>query len=86
LEFKEIQQVAVLPIPHNKWGNLPAAFIVLEDTFKEISEHAFKENVKKKLLTSLPPYKIPEHMIIINKLPVNLGGKLDKLKLSTLII
>jgi len=81
LEIKGVQQAAVLPVPDSKWGQVPAAFIVLEESHQRLDEHVIREHIKTKLLVTLPSHKIPEYFVFLEELPINLGGKIDKQRL-----
>ena len=69
LKIKNIEEVAVLGINNNLYGEVPVAFIKA----KRIVSHNLKRKISEKIL----PYKI----ISIKELPKNNIGKIDKKKL-----
>ncbi|CAN7539244.1 class I adenylate-forming enzyme family protein [Rossellomorea sp. LjRoot5] len=85
LEIKEVQEVAVLPVQDDKWGQVPAAFVVLKESHQPFDELEMKEYLKTKLLLTLPAHKIPEYVTFLKEMPFNLGGKIDKPKLYGLM-
>ncbi|WP_088104570.1 AMP-binding enzyme [Halalkalibacter urbisdiaboli] len=54
LKIKGGQEAAVLPMPDIKWGQVPAAFVVLKESHQQIDELEIKEYLKTKLLVNLP--------------------------------
>ncbi|MBB4824753.1 acyl-coenzyme A synthetase/AMP-(fatty) acid ligase [Sporosarcina luteola] len=85
LEISGVRQAAVLPVPDNKWGQVPAAFIVLEESYRCMDEYVVREWIQAKLLGSLPLHKMPEYILFIELLPVNLGGKIDSHQLLDIL-
>jgi acyl-CoA synthetase (AMP-forming)/AMP-acid ligase II len=79
--IKGVHQATVLPVPNIKWGQVPAAFIVLEESHQHLDEHVIREHIKTKLLVTLPSHKIPEYFVFLSELPINLGGKIDHSRL-----
>jgi acyl-CoA synthetase (AMP-forming)/AMP-acid ligase II len=73
-EHESVQDVAVLGIPDEKWGESVLAFIVTNDsslTADEL-ERFCKGNDK------LAGYKRPRHYQFVNELPRNASGKIQK--------
>ena len=71
-EYKGVKEVAVIAIPDEKWGESGAAFISLENkalTVEEISNHCRKHLAK---------FKNPKVFEILEDLPKNTAGKIDK--------
>lgn len=73
-----VTEAAVLGVPHEKWGEVGKAFIVLEKAQKlEASELlAF-------LRARLAKYKLPHTIVFVETLPKTAIGKIDKKKLAT---
>jgi len=70
----DIQAAAVIGIPDERWGEVGLAFI--DATRKiELSE------VREHCLKSLAKYKTPKQICLIESLPVNDSGKLDRKQL-----
>jgi fatty-acyl-CoA synthase len=70
----KVSEASVIGVPHEKWGETGAAFIVpkSECTREEIIEHCSK---------NLAKFKLPKHLIFIESLPKNATGKVDKQRL-----
>jgi acyl-CoA synthetase (AMP-forming)/AMP-acid ligase II len=85
LKIKGVQEVAVLPVQDDKWGQVPAAFVVINESHQSFDELEIKEYIKTNLLLTLPAHKIPEYVTILKEMPINLGGKIDKPKLYGLL-
>ncbi|MGB9664350.1 MAG: o-succinylbenzoate--CoA ligase [Ignavibacteria bacterium] len=68
-----IQEVAVIGIPDEKWGEVGKAFIKLkENTF------ITPEELKKYCEGNLARYKIPKYFEIVEEIPKNETGKIDR--------
>ncbi|MCF7826814.1 MAG: long-chain fatty acid--CoA ligase [Candidatus Marinimicrobia bacterium] len=70
----DIQAAAVIGIPDERWGEVGLAFIVASRKV-ELSE------VREFCLKSLAKYKTPKQVCLIESLPVNDSGKLDRKQL-----
>lgn len=80
LQNKVIKDIAVVGLPDSTWGQRIGALIVLEN-----SNSADKDEIKKSKKelkswaeTVLPPYSVPTIMKIVNEVPRNAMGKVDK--------
>lgn len=73
LRHPAIQEVAVVGLPHEKWGEAPQAFVVLKSGAKATAEelHAFAK-------THLAGYKTPKGYTFITELPKTATGKIQK--------
>lgn len=78
-----IKAVAVIGIHTNKEGEVPVAFIELKNT-----EHPrnFKENIIKFAAKQLQPWQIPQKILLLKKLPLNLTGKIDRRALQKIYL
>ncbi|OMH82149.1 Acyl-CoA synthetase family member 3, mitochondrial [Zancudomyces culisetae] len=74
LENKSIQDVAVVGIPDDLFGQSVGAVVV----FKPGHEHTTEDDLKKWCTDVLSSYKIPKRFVVVEKLPTNLMGKVDK--------
>ncbi len=71
IQHPQIKDVAVIGISDEKWGEVGLAYIVAAEPI-EITE------VKAFCLKSLAKYKIPKAVCMIEELPLNDSGKLDR--------
>ena len=76
-----IDEVAVLGLPDEIWGEIVAAFIVLTQTYT-LSDEELKMYCESKL----GRYKIPKQFIHLEELPKTHVGKIDKKKLKEMSI
>lgn len=72
-----IDEVAVLGLPNEKWGEIVAAFIVLNPSLT-IPDEELRTYCESKL----GRYKIPKQFIRVEELPKTYVGKIDKKKLK----
>ena len=72
-EHESVVEVAVVGMPSDRWGEVPAAFVVLTPaattTPDELVEHCRKH---------LARFKVPKHVVLIDALPRNPSGKVLK--------
>lgn len=76
-EIADVDEVAVIGVPHDKWGETPIAFIVLKKE-TNFTDEKLKEYCTKKLAR----YKVPSLFKIVSALPKNATGKIDKATLK----
>ncbi len=69
----KVNTVAVLPEPHDKYGQVAKACIVLKR-----GEEATEAEIREFLEQKMAPYKIPEHILFRENLPINAVGKVAK--------
>ena len=73
LEHPAIQEVAVVGLPHEKWGEAPHAFCVLHEgaslDFEELRDFAKQR---------LAGFKVPKGMTLVTELPKTATGKIQK--------
>lgn len=74
-----VDEVAVIGLPDDKWGELVVAFIVPKHSIR-IEEEDLRSYCEKKL----GRYKIPKRFIPVDELPKTHVGKIDKKKLKEL--
>jgi fatty-acyl-CoA synthase len=72
----KVGEVAVIGVPHEKWGEEVAAFI------RPASGAAIdKDELTDYMRTSLAPHKTPKHWIVVDAFPLTGSGKIQKYKL-----
>ncbi len=78
--YPTVKEAGVTGISHEKWGQVPIAFVVLE------SGHlASEQELKDFCEQHLARYKIPQRFYMIDELPRNASNKLLRRKLLELI-
>lgn len=60
------------------------AYIELRNTDTDTSDSNIKAKIFSELRSKLPQYMIPDNIIIVNKLPINANGKVDRIALQKL--
>ncbi|WP_340539079.1 class I adenylate-forming enzyme family protein [Nocardioides sp. GXZ039] len=80
LEHPDVREVAVIGRPHARMGEVPAAFVVLQDGAgigaDELSEFA---------ASRLAGFKVPREVVISAELPKTGSGKIQKARLRDLL-
>lgn len=77
LQNKVIKDIAVVGLPDSTWGQRIGALIVIDGN--ENNEHKkIKKDLKSWAETVLPPYSIPTVIKIVDEVPRNALGKVDK--------
>ena len=66
-----VKECAVVPVPDNKWGQVPALFVVFHD-----DESMTSDEILSFMTNSLAKYKIPKYVKILPALPRNGTGKI----------
>ncbi|RDW20197.1 o-succinylbenzoate--CoA ligase [Oceanobacillus arenosus] len=72
-ELLEINEVAVIGIADEQWGEIPVAYLSFNNGSTK-SEREIKTYCQKRLAK----YKIPKNVVILDELPKNATGKIDK--------
>jgi O-succinylbenzoic acid--CoA ligase len=76
LEIDAVKTAAAIKYDHKKWGQCSAAFV-------EVSlPEASPEDIKSLLKDKLPGFMMPREIHILDKIPLNAVGKIDRNKLS----
>ena len=75
----QVDEVAVVGIPDQKWGELVTAFIVLKENGQLTGDE-----LKRHCSSKLGNYKIPKEIIFLEELPKTHVGKIDKKELMKL--
>ncbi len=66
-----VVEAAIVGVPHETWGEVGRAFVVVTDDYDE-------EDVRAFLAERLARYKLPRLIIVLEELPLTAIGKLDK--------
>lgn len=74
MEHPEVDSVAVIGVPHERWGEVPLAVVVRR---AEIGER----DILSGLSGRLAKYKIPRHVVFVDELPRTASGKIRKVEL-----
>jgi fatty-acyl-CoA synthase len=68
-----VQEVAVVGMPHQKWGESPHAFVILRKGAKTT-----EEDLKLHVRQSLAHFKMPQWVTFVEELPKTATGKVQK--------
>ena len=77
IQHQAISEVVVIGVSHEKWGEVGKAFVVLND-----NQTINLEEIKGFCLNKLSKFKIPKHLEILEELPKNASGKIDRKQLK----
>lgn len=78
LQNSLIEDVAVVGLPDSTWGQRIAALIVVNKNSKETDGKKIIKELKLWAGSSLPSYSIPTVIKIVDQIPRNAMGKVDK--------
>lgn len=73
LQLEEVKDVAIIGVPHPKWGETGKVFIVKKEG-TELSE----QQIIDYCIENLAKYKTPQFVEFLDQLPVNNAGKIDR--------
>jgi len=73
LRHEAVQEVAIVGLPHERWGEAPHAFVVLKS-----GASATAEELKEFARARLAHFKAPQGVTFINELPKTATGKIQK--------
>ncbi|XP_032072369.1 acetyl-coenzyme A synthetase 2-like, mitochondrial isoform X1 [Thamnophis elegans] len=82
-EHPAIPETAVISYPHDIKGEVALAFIVLKDDMAD-KEKIIKE-VKTIVATKIAKYAVPEHIMIVKRLPKTRSGKIMRRLLRRIV-
>jgi len=71
-----VKEAAVVGVPHETWGEVGRAFIVVTGNYDEQDLQSFLEE-------RLARYKLPRSIVVLDALPLTAIGKLDKKRLAS---
>lgn len=78
LSLPEVSEAAVVAVPSGKWGHKVGAVIILD---KDVVESWTPMAMRRALKTRLANYKIPQVMRVVDHIPRNAMGKINKKEL-----
>jgi fatty-acyl-CoA synthase len=73
LRHPSVLEVAVVGLPHQKWGEAPHAFVVLKP-----GTTLTEEELRRFARERLAGFKVPKGMTVLNELPKTATGKIQK--------
>lgn len=73
LTHPAVQEVAVVGMPHEKWGEAPHAFVVLKDG-ASVTEEELQDFAR----TNTAHFKVPAAFALVSELPKTATGKIQK--------
>ncbi len=76
IQMPNVRQAALVPVPDPRLGEKSCAFVVPREgsvAFDDITSHLEARGVAK--------YKLPEHLVVLDALPMTASGKVQKFKL-----
>lgn len=76
LAHAHVLEAAVVGVPHETWGEVGQAFVVVSDDYDEQELRAFLDE-------RLARYKLPRRIVTLDALPLTAIGKIDKKRLAS---
>jgi len=73
LRHPAIQEVAIVGLPHEKWGEAPCAFIVLRS-----GATATEAELREFARSNMAHFKVPQEFRVVSELPKTATGKIQK--------
>jgi fatty-acyl-CoA synthase len=73
LRHPSVQEVAVVGMPHERWGESPHAFVILRQ-----GAQASEEDMKLHVRNTLAHFKTPQWISFVEELPKTATGKVQK--------
>jgi len=73
LRHPAVQEIAIVGLPHEKWGETPHAFVLLRD-----GGHATEEEIIAFAREHLAHFKAPSGVTFVDELPKTATGKIQK--------
>src|SRR5947208_3394326 len=73
LRHPAVQEVAIVGLPHERWGEAPHAFVVLRH-----GAHANESELREFARANIAHFKAPHSVTFINELPKTATGKIQK--------
>jgi fatty-acyl-CoA synthase len=73
LRHPAVQEVAIVGLPHERWGEAPQAFVVLR-----AGSSAMADEIRQFAREHLAHFKVPQGITFIDELPKTATGKIQK--------
>ncbi|XP_072121764.1 acetyl-coenzyme A synthetase 2-like, mitochondrial isoform X2 [Mobula birostris] len=83
-EHPQVPETAVIGFPHEIKGEASFAFIVLKD-LENISESVIIKDLKSMVASRIAKYAVPDHIMIVKRLPKTRSGKIMRRVLKKII-
>ncbi len=86
-EHPGVADAAVVPVPDEKWGERPVAFLELRahegahKSFQDEAPDTLREELCKRLLRRFAAWQLPDRFIVCDKIPRTATGKIRKREL-----
>lgn len=80
IAHKAVQEVSVIGIPNEKWGECVVAFVISGDPSEQL-----KSELLKYCKERLANYKVPKQIYFLQELPKTVVGKIDKKQLMNCV-
>ncbi|WP_336046556.1 class I adenylate-forming enzyme family protein [Solibacillus ferritrahens] len=81
IAHEAVQEVSVIGVPNEKWGECVVAFIIVENPSEQL-QHQLFQYCKEQLAN----YKVPKQIHFLQELPKTAVGKIDKKQLVEYIL
>lgn len=72
----EVKEAAVIPVPHERWDERPAAFVVTRDDVTD--EAQLFEEIRDLVAAEYPSWWVPDAIRLIDEIPKGATGKFSK--------
>lgn len=91
--YPGVKEVAVVAIPHPRWGESPCAFVALASSCQhgpnknKMTETATEADLLSYCRANMPGFMVPKKVVLLNddeELPKTSTGKIEKVKLRAL--
>ena len=77
----DVKEVSVIGKQDELWGEIPVMFLVLNKSYTQDEVLELGKYIK----TKIAPHKIPREIYLLDSMPLNSTGKIDKLKLKEML-
>ncbi|KAJ3610765.1 hypothetical protein NHX12_022856, partial [Muraenolepis orangiensis] len=74
-EHPAVPETAVIGVPHSIKGEVPFAFLVLKEDVSQ-EQGVVVEELRRLVATKIAKYAIPDHFLVVKRLPKTRSGKI----------